>query len=72
MKLWMLTGDKMETSINIGFASELLDPDMQIFKIRQHSMQEIMNYISMALNRVQKERGVAYQSPGFHEVEKPS
>lgn len=28
MKLWVLTGDKMETAINIGFSCSLLDPTM--------------------------------------------
>jgi P-type E1-E2 ATPase len=25
IKLWVLTGDKIETAINIGYASKLLD-----------------------------------------------
>jgi P-type E1-E2 ATPase len=28
IKLWVLTGDKMETAINIGYACRLLRPDM--------------------------------------------
>ena len=28
IKVWVLTGDKIETAINIGFSSELLDNDM--------------------------------------------
>lgn len=27
--MWILTGDKMETAINIGFACKLLDTDMK-------------------------------------------
>jgi len=33
IKLWVLTGDKIETAINIGFSCELLDPEMEIFII---------------------------------------
>lgn len=35
IKLWVLTGDKVETAINIGFSCNLLDNDMEliIFKI---------------------------------------
>ena len=28
IKLWVLTGDKIETAINIGYASRLLDETM--------------------------------------------
>ena len=28
IKLWVLTGDKIETAINIGYASRLLDGTM--------------------------------------------
>jgi phospholipid-transporting ATPase len=31
LKLWVLTGDKVETAINIGFSCKLLDPEMEIF-----------------------------------------
>ena len=31
IKLWVLTGDKIETATNIGFSCKLLDNDMEIF-----------------------------------------
>ncbi|ORX90627.1 phospholipid-translocating P-type ATPase [Basidiobolus meristosporus CBS 931.73] len=34
MKVWVLTGDKMETAINIGFACNLLTNDMGLWTIR--------------------------------------
>lgn len=33
IKLWVLTGDKIETAINIGFSCRLLDDEMEIFII---------------------------------------
>src|SRR6202034_4416317 len=30
IKLWVLTGDKVETAINIGFSCNLLDNDMDL------------------------------------------
>jgi len=33
MKVWMLTGDKLETAENIGFASRLFQEDMHVFKV---------------------------------------
>jgi phospholipid-translocating ATPase len=40
IKLWVLTGDKVETAINIGFSCNLLDNDMDliVFKIEDESV----------------------------------
>lgn len=45
----MLTGDKMETAINIGFACKVLDNNLQTFRIEQQSKQEIMNFLTSTL-----------------------
>ena len=39
--MWVLTGDKIETAINIGYSCELLKADMEIFLIDQKSTQDI-------------------------------
>ena len=41
IKLWVLTGDKVETAINIGFSCNLLDNDMDliVFKIEDESIE---------------------------------
>jgi P-type E1-E2 ATPase len=31
IKVWVLTGDKIETAINIGYSCELLTQDMEMF-----------------------------------------
>ena len=54
IKFWMLTGDSMETAINIGFSCKLLDFGTQIFKIDQSSKQDIMKYMTMVLKNIQK------------------
>ena len=33
IKLWVLTGDKMETAINIGMSARLLTPEQNVIKI---------------------------------------
>lgn len=33
IQVWVLTGDKVETAINIGFSAGLLDHDMKQFLI---------------------------------------
>jgi magnesium-transporting ATPase (P-type) len=34
IKVWVLTGDKLETAESIGFSSKLLTPDMEIMRCR--------------------------------------
>ncbi|TPX13888.1 uncharacterized protein E0L32_005588 [Thyridium curvatum] len=34
IKLWVLTGDKVETAINIGFSCNLLNNDMELLRLR--------------------------------------
>ena len=34
IKVWVLTGDKIETAKNIGFSAGLLDNEMKLFEIR--------------------------------------
>lgn len=36
IKVWMLTGDKLETAESIGFSSKLLTPDMEIVRCREY------------------------------------
>jgi P-type E1-E2 ATPase len=33
VKVWVLTGDKVETAINIGYSSALLDSSMQQYHL---------------------------------------
>jgi magnesium-transporting ATPase (P-type) len=42
IKLWVLTGDKIETAINIGFSCNLLNLEMEIFVIDKKSTKQIM------------------------------
>lgn len=45
VKVWVLTGDKIETAINIGFSCELLDKEMEIFVIDKESTKDIYKQI---------------------------
>lgn len=38
IKIWMLTGDKLETAENIGHATNLIAKDTKCFKIRTHDI----------------------------------
>jgi magnesium-transporting ATPase (P-type) len=33
IRIWVLTGDKMETAINIAFACSLISEEMQMFQV---------------------------------------
>ncbi|KAJ3266012.1 hypothetical protein HK104_006184, partial [Borealophlyctis nickersoniae] len=48
MKLWVLTGDKMETAINIGFSCNLLARDMSLILVRGGSAGEVYGEESTA------------------------
>ena len=37
IKVWVVTGDKKETAINVGYASRLLDQDMEIISLQASS-----------------------------------
>ncbi len=38
IRIWMLTGDKQETAINIGHACRLLTPAMELLVINEDSL----------------------------------
>jgi len=54
IRLWVLTGDKIETAMNIGFSTKLLDDEMEIFIIDKVSTKEIYNQICEFLTTIDK------------------
>jgi phospholipid-translocating P-type ATPase (flippase) len=46
IKLWVLTGDKLETAINIGFSSRLLDSSMDLFRVKGATKEEVKNQLN--------------------------
>ena len=51
IKLWVLTGDKVETAINIGFSCNLLENSMNILKFQVHKAEEVESLLDMDLQR---------------------
>jgi phospholipid-translocating ATPase len=41
VRFWVLTGDKIETAINIGFNCQVLDQEMEIFILKGDKAKEI-------------------------------
>lgn len=66
IKFWMLTGDSMETAINVGFSCKLLDQGTQIFRIDQASKQDIMKYLTMVLKNIQRHERQREQASQNH------
>ena len=48
IKLWVLTGDKIETAINIGYACRLLDDSINQYIIDATSSNDVNKQISIA------------------------
>jgi len=48
MKIWVLTGDKEETAINIGFACRLLTEDLDLHKVNDASESGVLSQLKSA------------------------
>lgn len=44
IKLWVLTGDKEETAINIGYSSRLIEPNMELVHLNAHSKVQLQMF----------------------------
>ncbi|KAG0239908.1 hypothetical protein B0O80DRAFT_491333 [Mortierella sp. GBAus27b] len=51
IKLWVLTGDKVETAINIGFACNLLQRDMILIIIQAQDKEDTREQLMKALDK---------------------
>lgn len=48
IKVWVLTGDKIETAINIGFSCKLLNDKMELYLIDAKNKKDIKEQIARA------------------------
>ena len=46
IKVWVLTGDKIETAINIGFSCKLLNEKMELYIIDALTKVDVLNQIA--------------------------
>jgi magnesium-transporting ATPase (P-type) len=46
IKVWVLTGDKTETAINIGFSCRLLNQKMEMYIIDGKNKSEVLSQIA--------------------------
>ncbi|NXL84541.1 AT10D ATPase, partial [Alectura lathami] len=54
IKIWMLTGDKRETAVNIAYACKLLEPDDRIFTLKSQSRDACALVMNSILEGIQK------------------
>ncbi|XP_051548241.1 phospholipid-transporting ATPase ID-like isoform X2 [Myxocyprinus asiaticus] len=53
IKIWVLTGDKLETAMNIGYSCNMLRDDMnEVFIISGHTMLEVQQELRNAKERI--------------------
>jgi magnesium-transporting ATPase (P-type) len=50
IKLWVLTGDKIETAINIGYSCHLLEDSISQYIINEEKTMDIFRQLTMAEN----------------------
>ncbi|XP_039919842.1 phospholipid-transporting ATPase VD isoform X1 [Hirundo rustica] len=58
IKIWMLTGDKRETAVNIAYACKLLEPEDRIFTLKSQSRDACALVMSKILETIQKNASV--------------
>ncbi|KAL8999100.1 MAG: hypothetical protein Q9169_001988 [Polycauliona sp. 2 TL-2023] len=63
IKVWVLTGDRQETAINIGMSCKLISEDMSLLMINEDNAQATRDNISKKLGAIRS------QSSGGHELE---
>jgi magnesium-transporting ATPase (P-type) len=51
IKVWMLTGDKLETAINIAKSCNLIQPGFQVLECAEKTMSEVKETLVMHRKR---------------------
>eukprot|EP00550_Attheya_septentrionalis_P000883 CAMPEP_0198291878 /NCGR_PEP_ID=MMETSP1449-20131203/9239_1 /TAXON_ID=420275 /ORGANISM="Attheya septentrionalis, Strain CCMP2084" /LENGTH=1751 /DNA_ID=CAMNT_0043990563 /DNA_START=276 /DNA_END=5531 /DNA_ORIENTATION=+ len=54
IKLWVLTGDKRETAIEIGYSTKVLTPDMHLTEVAAGDVDKIRTLVAMEFIRLVK------------------
>ncbi|XP_056411878.1 phospholipid-transporting ATPase VA isoform X3 [Hyla sarda] len=72
LQIWVLTGDKQETAVNIGYSCKLLDHDDDLITLNAESMEacaalldQCLHYVESKIPKDSKERSVWNADLGF-------
>ena len=73
IKLWVLTGDKRETAVEIGYSTKVLTPQMHVTQMADHGQDFVRAQCAMEFMRLVKAGKLPmYQRAAVDEDEKPS
>lgn len=50
--MWVITGDKQATAINIGYSSKLLTPEMRVVKINAETVETCRRLLRREIRRI--------------------
>ena len=64
IKMWLLTGDKQETAINIGLSSRLIDRSMRVCILASKSKEEAEKDMDSLIEEQNKAPAVCFDSFG--------
>ncbi|CAO3595457.1 unnamed protein product [Absidia cylindrospora] len=65
IKLWVLTGDKTETAINIGYACNLVTTDMELLVVKASTREDTVQQLENALDQIKKEAELDDSGTGY-------
>jgi phospholipid-translocating ATPase len=65
IKLWVLTGDKTETAINIGYACNLITTDMELLIVKAITREDTVKQMEDALALIAKEAEMDKEGVGY-------
>ncbi|KAJ3271263.1 hypothetical protein HDV01_006935 [Terramyces sp. JEL0728] len=63
IRMWVLTGDRQDTAINIGISCRLLNPQMEMIVCNKETKEETKAFLSSALMDAKKRMTVEYKRP---------
>ncbi|KAJ3309397.1 hypothetical protein HDV04_006184 [Boothiomyces sp. JEL0838] len=63
IRMWVLTGDRQDTAINIGISCKLLNPQMEMIVCNKETKEETKTFLADALNDVRKRLSTKYTRP---------
>jgi len=74
IKIWMLTGDKLETAENIGYATHLIAQDTKVFKVKTENIEttkaEYEKIAQEIKGLIAKRNGTLFETQGNHTTQR--
>lgn len=64
--IWVLTGDKPETAINVAYSSRLFSPQMDIIKLTARSKDAAENMITFYLKEIENSSSTQLQDERYY------